>query len=124
VLSLFENSNCEQMYMLSLNSANRVITHHLLSNGNGNAVVIDRAKMIKNAYADRAKSVLFAHNHPSGVLIPSNTDIENTRLLTDIFEIVGITVTDHLLVANGECISIMNDKRFEIMRKMKNGRPF
>jgi DNA repair protein RadC len=48
--------------------------------------------------ADRAASVILAHNHPSGELSPSEADLKIHRQLTEAGQILGIRVLDHVIV--------------------------
>ncbi len=54
--------------------------------------------VIELSILKRATSVYFVHNHPSGCLIPSQSDIEFTSLLKREMEIIGIRLEDHLIV--------------------------
>lgn len=47
-----------------------------------------------------------AHNHPSGNLEPSNEDIELTRQLLKASDVLSIPVLDHLILGNGEFVSL------------------
>ena len=50
--------------------------------------------------------MILAHNHPSGDVSPSKTDIELTRRLVDAGRILGIDVLDHLIVAESDFVSL------------------
>ena len=121
ILSLFSESDTERMYMFCFGANKMLKSKHLLSRGNGETVLIDKSKMIRDAIGNKAKLIIFAHNHPNGMLVPSNSDIENTKMLFDIFGLVGIPVADHIIVAKNECISIMNDRRFELISGKNRG---
>jgi DNA repair protein RadC len=49
--------------------------------------------------ADRAAAVIFAHNHPSGELQPSEADLRMHEQLTEAGKILGIRVIDHMIIA-------------------------
>ncbi len=55
--------------------------------------------MLADVIADRAAAVIFAHNHPSGVLNPSDTDFKIHEQLTQAATILDIRVLDHIIVA-------------------------
>ena len=55
------------------------------------------------ALAHQASSVVVAHNHPSGVLTPSHSDIAVTQKVSK-----ALMLLDHLIVAEGRCVSLRN----------------
>ena len=57
------------------------------------------------AIEDRAASIIIAHNHPSGVLEVSEQDREVTKRIRQAGELLGIRLDDHLIVAEGNCVS-------------------
>lgn len=61
---------------------------------------------MKNAVLSNAASVLLAYNHPNGDPTPSPEDIEVTKRLMQAGEILGIEVIDHLIVGEGEFVSL------------------
>ena len=52
-----------------------------------------------------AAALIFAHNHPSGVLEPSQADEMITRRLRDALALVDVRVLDHIIVGDGCCLS-------------------
>ena len=52
-----------------------------------------------------AATVIFAHNHPSGVAEPSHADHDGTGRLANALATVNVQVIDHLVVGNGETVS-------------------
>ena len=57
--------------------------------------------MVKRCLASNAAAVIFAHNHPSGVAEPSDTDVRLTRKLTDALALIDVRVLDHLIIGQG-----------------------
>jgi len=56
---------------------------------------------------DSAAAVIFVHNHPSGDPTPSREDLEITRRLRDVGEIVGVRVLDHVIIGAGRYVSLV-----------------
>ena len=54
--------------------------------------------MFADVIADRAAAVIFAHNHPSGDLQPSEADLRMHEQLTEAAKILGLRVLDHVIV--------------------------
>jgi DNA repair protein RadC len=62
--------------------------------------------VVKQALTDNAASVIFAHNHPSGIAEPSQSDIQITERLKKALALVDIRVLDHVIVGdNPTCFS-------------------
>ena len=51
---------------------------------------------------------MVAHNHPSGVLTPSHSDVAVTRKLSKALTLLDIRLLDHLIAAEGRCVSLSN----------------
>jgi DNA repair protein RadC len=56
-------------------------------------------EVFADVIADRAAAVIFAHNHPSGDLEPSQSDLQLQEQLTEAGKILGIRVLDHVIVS-------------------------
>lgn len=95
----------EVFLVLYLDSQNRLITDEILFKGTINCASIYPREVIKAALKHRAASVIFAHNHPSGVAEPSQADKLMTQKLQKALALVDIQVLDHLIVAADQCVS-------------------
>lgn len=56
-----------------------------------------------------AAAVVFVHNHPSGDPTPSREDLETTRRLRQVGEIMGVRVLDHIVIGRGKYVSFVDD---------------
>ena len=100
IVSKFKDLNHEEFWILLLNRANKITSKHLVSKG-GQAGTIADPKIIFNiALENHAASVILAHNHPSGNLIPSKADLELTEKLKSAGRFLDIPVLDHLIVTD------------------------
>ncbi|MDO9548668.1 MAG: JAB domain-containing protein [Candidatus Marinimicrobia bacterium] len=66
-------------------------------------------EVFTSAIKNSASSVIIAHNHPSGDAKPSEDDLEITERLVKAGNILGIDVTDHVIVAEGNHFSFKNE---------------
>jgi DNA repair protein RadC len=62
--------------------------------------------VVRACLAHNASAVILAHNHPSGVADPSEADVAITRALGRALELVGVRVLDHLVIGDGEPVSL------------------
>ncbi len=88
----------ECFYALFLNRANKVLGYYLVSVGGITGTVVDVRTVFQAALKANACSVIFAHNHPSGNMQPSDADILLTRKLKEAGKILEISVLDHLIL--------------------------
>jgi DNA repair protein RadC len=89
----------EHFLCISLNGANEVIEKRIVTIGLLNMSPVHPREVFADVLVDRAASVIFAHNHPSGDLQPSETDLRMHEQLTEAGKILGLRVLDHIIVA-------------------------
>lgn len=114
-LSFLKYESQEHLVVVTLNSVNCVIRTHELTTGLVNKTPVHPREAFARAIEDRAVSVVFAHNHPSGSLEPSIEDMAITRVLCSAGRILQIPVLDHIIVGKGGLKSIcrMQPEMFE-----------
>lgn len=89
----------ENFVVLTLDGANRLISNTIVFQGTLNQSLIHPREIFAQAIEDRAASIIVAHNHPSGNTDPSLEDIEVTKKLEEIGDLLGIRVLEHIIVA-------------------------
>ena len=108
ITAQFLGFTTEHFIMFCLDSANRLLSKIDLSTASSNSVMIDPPTIVRHAVISRASKVILAHNHPSGNIMPSNDDIKTTRCLDNALRTVGVTLSDHVIVADGELRSVLH----------------
>jgi len=98
----------EHFYIISLNSRNYSTAE--VSVGSLNASIVHPREVFSEAIKNKAASVIFAHNHPSGDPEPSEDDLVITKRLAEAGKILGIEVTDHVIVAKKTYFSFKENK--------------
>lgn len=88
----------EKFFILLMNRANRVIGMAEISTGGTAGTVVDPKVVFSTALLAGASSIIVAHNHPSGNVSPSQSDIELTRKLKEAGRVLDVPVLDHLIV--------------------------
>lgn len=99
----------EYFYTILLNNKNEVISKELISIGDLSSSIVNPREVFKPAIKKSAKSMILAHNHPSGNPSPSKADLLITHRLIDAGEILDITVLDHLIIGHGTYVSLKKD---------------
>jgi DNA repair protein RadC len=102
----------ENFLVFTLDTKNRVIDWYIISIGILDASLIHPREVFRNAIKDNAKSIIIAHNHPSGILIPGDADKEVTKGLKDAGELLGISVLDHIIFSEIAFISMKEQRIF------------
>jgi DNA repair protein RadC len=88
----------EQFAVLLLNRANEVIQTVIVSDGGISGTVADPKRIYKVALESNAYAIILGHNHPSGNLRPSESDIKLTKKIKDAGILLDINVLDHVIV--------------------------
>ncbi len=91
---------------LFLDSQHRLITYEELFQGSIDGASVYPREVVKRALAHNAAAVIFAHNHPSGVAQPSDSDERITLRLMKALELVEVRTLDHFIVGEGQVISM------------------
>ena len=71
-----------------------------------NSAGVPIRRVVEVALSYNASAVILAHNHPSGIALPSEEDVETTRLLARALQAVEIVLTDHLVIADNDFVSL------------------
>ena len=100
----------EECWILFLNDHNYLLSMHQLSSGGGNSTVIDIRQIIRIALDKGASSLILVHNHPTGNPTPSRADIKQTDALRKGINAVGLTLLDHVVVANDSFFSFAEER--------------
>ena len=97
--SFIRNKRQEYFVCLSLDSAQRLIARRVVTIGLLNVSLAHPREVYAGPLKDRAASVVIAHNHPSGVVMPSKEDIKITQHLVAAGILLGIPLAEHIIVS-------------------------
>lgn len=104
-----EDLQYEEFWILTLNRANKVINEHRVSEGGVSGTVVDPKRVYKFALDDTASSIILFHNHPSGTLKPSSSDISLTKKLKEAGSLLEISILDHIIVCQAGYYSFADE---------------
>jgi len=99
------NLEREEFHVLFLTNKHHLIEVKLMSIGTINSASVYPREIVKCALRLNAAAVILAHNHPSGIPEPSQTDKALTTRITNALELIEVRVVDHLIVGNDEVLS-------------------
>jgi DNA repair protein RadC len=95
----------EYFICISLNGANEIIEKRVVTIGLLDKNSVHPREVFADVIADHAAAVIFAHNHPSGDLQPSEADRRTHEQLTEAGKILGLRVLDHVIVTRKDYFS-------------------
>ena len=102
----FFGRKVETVFLLCLDAKCKVLCCRELGEGSVNAASISVRKVVEAALSANATTVVLAHNHPSGVALPSADDVQTTRRIAAALSAVEVQLIDHIVVAEGDFISM------------------
>lgn len=104
-LADIRNKQQEHLICITLDGGQRLIAQRTITIGILDSVHAHPREIFADAVADRAASIVVAHNHPSQTAAPSHKDFALTQHLTSASHLLGITLRDHLIVTRNEYYS-------------------
>jgi len=99
----------EEFWVMLLNRANKVIDTKLVGRGGVSSTVVDSKVIFSFALESLASGIILAHNHPSGNLKPSNSDIRLTKKIVDAGKIMEVPILDHIIVGDNDYFSFADE---------------
>ena len=103
----FFGARNERVFIVCLDGKMKLLAPpKLLGEGIADAAAVTTRKVMETALACNSSVVVLAHNHVSGLAIPSTEDIMTTRQLARSLHQVGILLYDHFIVADGDMVSM------------------
>ncbi|MDF2437724.1 MAG: repair protein [Bacteroidota bacterium] len=90
----------EEVYLLLLNRANKVLGFTKISEGGSSGTVVETKVVFQTLLKGNASSFIMAHNHPSGNLKPSDSDIRLTKNIKEAGRIMDIPLVDHIIISD------------------------
>ena len=103
---LLGSSRREMLWQVCLDGKGKVLSSRCLAVGDVSMAAVSVRQVVEYALRAGAVGVVLAHNHPSGVALPSQEDIATTRLIRDALRTMNIQLVDHIVVADGDYVSM------------------
>ena len=113
LLDRFVGRRDETVMLLCLDAKRLPLCCRIVSQGSVNAAEVSVRKVVEAALAVNATTVVLAHNHPSGIAVPSMEDIITTRRMGAALDAVGVILEDHIVVAGREYVSLRDSNYYD-----------
>ena len=95
----------EVLLLLMLNQKGRLLKEKYVFRGTVNASIVSPREIFLEALSARAVQIILLHNHPSGDARPSREDLDTTRRIQEAGELLGIHLTDHIIIGEHAYVS-------------------
>jgi DNA repair protein RadC len=105
----YTTKNQEHFILLTLDGAGHLINKRVVFKGTLNQSLVHPREVFADAIVDRSAAIIIAHNHPSGSLEPSIEDIEITKRLSKVADIIGIDLIDHIIISKNGYFSFVEE---------------
>lgn len=112
LMPYFFGREVETVFMLCLDAKCKVICCKKVGEGSVNSANIPVRRIVEMALSANATTVVLAHNHPSGLAIPSAEDIQTTERIAKALETVEVILADHIVVAKDDYVSIVQSRYY------------
>ncbi|MGX8698995.1 MAG: JAB domain-containing protein [bacterium] len=99
----------EVVYLLCLDAKRKPLSCQLVGKGEVGSAAVSVRRIVEVALTANATQVILAHNHPSGIALPSQEDICTTTQVSQALKLVGVTLLDHLIVADTDFVSLQDN---------------
>ncbi|HOJ52128.1 MAG TPA: DNA repair protein RadC [Syntrophales bacterium] len=99
----------EQFCVAYLDCQNQLIDFDTLQRGTVNEAIVYPRQVLERALERKAASLILVHNHPSGVLKPSEADLRLTRTIKEAARLLDIVVHDHVIVGENKMLSFREE---------------
>ena len=106
LLERFRGEKNEVIYQLCLDKKGKLLSCRRLNEGGADSSELNLRRLVENALLASASAVILSHNHPSGIALPSTEDYVTTERVQEALRMVGVTLVDHIIVADDDFVSM------------------
>lgn len=105
----------EMSSALFLSNAGKVLGWEKLGGGTVNVTEIPVRKLVSQSLKYNATQAILFHNHPSGIAVPSKSDVITTRNIIEALKPISVKLVDHIVIAGRDYVSMASSKEFSFL---------
>jgi len=109
LLAEYATKEQEHFLLLTLDGASHIIEKRVIHIGTLNQSLVHPREIFRPAIIDNSAGIIVAHNHPSGTLDASRSDIQVTTRLKEVAKLVGIELLDHVIISKNGYYSFSDE---------------
>lgn len=113
IFKQYLGNKSEVVTLLSLNAAGKIISSDVIAEGDITSANITARNLLDVVLRTGAKGVVMAHNHPSGLALPSEDDLRATIFVKQILSSIDVQLLDHVIVCDNDYVSLEESKDFK-----------
>jgi DNA repair protein RadC len=117
IIPKFVGARDELVYIICMDAKCKVLGCKLIGKGGVNSAGFSVREVIETALSYNAVCVILAHNHPSGIALPSEEDCATTNRVRDALAKMEIELVDHIVVADDDFVSMADNGFFHPTEK-------
>lgn len=107
LMPFFFGRRNETVFLLCLDAKCKVLCCKEVGEGSVNSANVPIRRIVETALGANATTVILAHNHPSGLALPSGDDVQTTRKVAAALSTVEVNLADHIVVADDDYVSMV-----------------
>lgn len=107
LMPFFYGRQMETVFLLCIDAKRKVLACEKVGQGGVNSAGVPIRQIVEMALKYNASGAILAHNHPSGIAVPSPEDIQTTRRVAIALDSVDVDLVDHIIVADNDWISMV-----------------
>ena len=112
ILGRFLGETREKMGVMCLDAKGSMLKFVFLSEGSLDSVGFSSRSLAKYVLDCNATAAVICHNHPNGIALPSESDVELTKRAADTLSNIGVQLLDHVIVADTDFVSMAQSEQF------------
>lgn len=113
IFKQYLGNNSEVFTLLSLNATGKIISFDVIGEGAISCVDISARTVLDVVLRTGASGVVMAHNHPSGLALPSKEDISATIQMKQLLASINVQLLDHVITCNNDYVSLAQSEKFK-----------
>ncbi len=108
----FATADDERFAVLSLNNKCKFLGCEFVGHGDIASVGVSTRKIIETVLKTKATEVVVCHNHPGGIALPSQADINVTKNIKNALDGINVILKDHIIITHGDYVSLAESEEF------------
>lgn len=109
IKGLIEDNAKETFIVIALNTQCEPTAIEICSKGTSESSIVHPKEVFKMAIVSNANKIIIAHNHPSGSIKPSDSDILTTERLVEVSKVLNIPIIDHIIIGDNKYFSFAEE---------------
>lgn len=113
LLGKYFGYNKEVLAITTFSSSGKMINYDILTVGSVASVGVSTREIIEVVLKRNATCAIMSHNHPNGIAIPSDEDVEITKMVQKALQHIDVKLIDHIIIADNDYVSMAQSKIYK-----------